>query len=896
MIKLSSERWLSRSLLLPAWLLLLPSSCSACSRPNPSPAVALQAMAVRPLQPPAAQRLGATPEQRDNPLEIPALGAQELRILSPTVLELSLVTTKAKGLPLERWNFVEGNVASRLPPASEISVQVGDQPVSIRRVGFKRRVAYAPLSHRDLRIGNYLILELASPVADDARVQVTNPSEALWPHETRFEQTASPMRFSPVIHVNQEGYMPSLPKIAMIGYYLGSLGELPTSTSTEFLLVEPSSGQEVFRGILRSRKETGQPYAIAPYQQVLQADFSSVRTPGQYMLVVPGLGRSYPFSIQDGVSAMLTRTYALGLLHQRCGVELSLPFTRFVHDRCHVQPAEVPAADFAPLNQTLASITQDFSNNSRHTAPQLKDLRSSLMPFVNSGNVDVSGGHHDAGDYGKYTFNSAQLVHQLVFAVDSLAGVADLDNLGVPESGDGLSDLLQMAKREADFLVKMQDADGGFYYLIHPRDRAYERDVLPDHGDRQAVWPKTTVTTAAAVAALAQAASSPRFKRAFADDAVAYLEAARKGWKRLMKLEERYGRDGSYQRLGHYGDAFMHDDEMAWAATEMFLATGDSTVHQRLLQSFNPDDPNTWHWTWLRMFESYGAAIRSYAFAATSGRVAASALDPVHFARCKHQILLRAQDLVAYASGNAYGTSFPEPTKRYRTAGWYFSIANDFDLAVAYQIVPQAEILNAIVSNINYELGNNPSNVSFLTGVGSKRQHEIVHQYAQNDRRDLPPSGIPLGSVQAGSVWSPTYEHELRDLTFPSDDDKDNPFPPYDRWADTFNVTTEFTVDTLGRGLAATAWLMAQGPLRAKPWRTAQAQIVTTVAADAALHARLAVEGLDPGQARIVWEAQGQPTRFGSAEVVLPDSAGARWVEAEALWPDGRRVSAALER
>ena len=140
------------------------------------------------------------------------------------------------------------------------------------------------------------------------------------------------------------------------------------------------------------------------------------------------------------------------------------------------------------------------------------------------------------------------------------------------------------------------------------------------------------------------------------------------------------------------------------------------------------------------------------------------------------------------------------------------------------------------------------------------------------------------------------YENELHDLTFPTDDDKDNPFPPYDRWADSFNVTTEFTVDTLGRGLGAMAWLMAQGPLRAQPWRTAQAQIVVTPAQDTALHARLVVDGLDLYQAEIVWEAEGQPTRFGSNEVVLPEGANARWVEAEAMWPDGRRVSASLER
>jgi len=98
---------------------------------------------------------------------------------------------------------------------------------------------------------------------------------------------------------------------------------------------------------------------------------------------------------------------------------------------------------------------------------------------------------------------------------DSLPGVASLDNLGLPESGDGLSDVMQEAKWEADCLAKLQDADGGFYYLVYPQLSEYEGDILPENGQQQVVWPKNTAVTAAAVAALAQCASSPRFKQAY---------------------------------------------------------------------------------------------------------------------------------------------------------------------------------------------------------------------------------------------------------------------------------------------------------------------------------------------------------------------------------------------
>src|SRR5205085_7010173 len=150
------------------------------------------------------------------------------------------------------------------------------------------------------------------------------------------------------------------------------------------------------------------------------------------------------------------------------------------------------------------------------------------------------------------TINSAAFIHGLVFAADVFPGVARLDNLGLPESGDGKSDVLQEAKWEADFLSKMQDADGGFYFLVYPKDRTYEDNVTPDRGDPQVVFPKTTSATAAATAALAQCASSPTFKKQFPEAAARYLQIAKKGWDFLQNALSRFGKDGAYQKITHY--------------------------------------------------------------------------------------------------------------------------------------------------------------------------------------------------------------------------------------------------------------------------------------------------------------------------------------------------------
>src|SRR5688572_1361654 len=141
-----------------------------------------------------------------NPLAMPAPGDHGLRVLSPLVLELTLITTKAPDAKVEQWGFVDENGALHAPDAQAFAVTVDGAPRKVKTVGFKRRVLYAPLKPRDLRIGNYLYLELTEAVPDGAEVDVKTADSALWKPETSFAAIANRLRWSPAIHVNQVGY------------------------------------------------------------------------------------------------------------------------------------------------------------------------------------------------------------------------------------------------------------------------------------------------------------------------------------------------------------------------------------------------------------------------------------------------------------------------------------------------------------------------------------------------------------------------------------------------------------------------------------------------------------------------------------------------------------------
>ena len=835
-----------------------------------------------------------------NSLLMPQAGDFQLRIIASNLVELLLVTQKdTDPAPLTTWNFIDATGNGALPATGAFSVSANGQTIPVSAVGFKRRVLYAPLRTRDLRVANWLYLRFGSGLPADAVVQVQNPGNSLWGGSINFIATNSAQRFSPAIHVNQAGYVLNFPKKAMVGYYLGTLGELFIPTNSGFQLVNAQSGAVVFTGALRRRSDVGYTYTPAPYQSVYEADFSAFNVRGEYKLVVPGLGASFPFYVDEGMAATYARTYALGIYHQRCGTDNSMPYTRFTHGPCHTSPVLIPSVpgpeqDF--VNFILNQESAGAASNPRHTAPRMTNVTACLYPFVNAGLLDARGGHHDAGDYSKYTTSVAALIHHLMFAVDALPGVKELDNLGLPESGDGISDILQEAKWEADYLAKLQDADGGFYFIVYPRARQYELDVLPDHGDLQLVLPKNTSATAAAVAALAEIASSPTFKAAYPVAASNYLATAVRGWQFLQNAIATHGRDGAYQMITFSGDVFMHDDELAWAAAALYAATGDP-VYDSVLRSQVPDpnDPNLRRWSWWSMYGGYGCAFRTYAFAARTGRLAASKLDATFVARCEAEVRRAATNVIHYSDQNAYGTSFIEESKASRLAGWYFSGEWTFDPAVAYALDPRPQYLDVILKNYNYEMGCNPVNVTYLTGLGWKRQREIVHLYALNDSHVLPPNGIPLGNIQAGYDYLQLYKSELGNLSYPSDSANSGTYPYYDRWADTFNVTTEFVVSQTARSLPAAAMLMAMTPSKTDPYDLNVGRITGLPAlapVDGVLTGVLVSAGVDLAQGRVLWEGSDQEPFIGASFRFTPGNIGTNWIEAEALLPDGTRIIA----
>src|SRR5208283_2480832 len=97
----------------------------------------------------------------------------------------------------------------------------------------------------------------------------------------------------------------------------------------------------------------------------------------------------------------------------------------------------------------------------------------------NYGTLNLSGGWHDAGDYNKYIGtdtcanwggDGGSALHFLLTAYELNPGLFPDNMSNIPESGNGISDLLDECKWELDWYLKMQMTDKHVLSVVHQTD------------------------------------------------------------------------------------------------------------------------------------------------------------------------------------------------------------------------------------------------------------------------------------------------------------------------------------------------------------------------------------------------------------------------------------------
>ena len=312
-----------------------------------------------------------------------------MRCLSPAVLELTLITTKQPDPAFpDQWNFVDRDNHLHLPATNEFVVTIAGTNIPVAAIGFKRRVLYAPLKQSDLRIGNYLYLQLTAPIADHQKVKVNNPDEKLWPpkcnSQPRLTRCAGARPFmstrwdiSP--RFRKKRWLAFIPAASAKRIYQRSAkqdvdwrknnrmrGHIPAARP-----ISESSrpGQEK---IYQAGKLTGRT-RVFPFH-VIKRSWKPIleikKTPGEYRVSVPGLGASFPFFIDDAMrQAAFARTYALGLYHQRCGTDNGCLSRALPRTPATSRPPKCPPCQRLKFtSDTIAQYSADFADNRRNRA------------------------------------------------------------------------------------------------------------------------------------------------------------------------------------------------------------------------------------------------------------------------------------------------------------------------------------------------------------------------------------------------------------------------------------------------------------------------------------------------------------------------------------------------
>jgi endoglucanase len=485
------------------------------------------------------------------------------------------------------------------------------------------------------------------------------------------------------------------------------LGYLPNATKV-FTLRAPSATFSV-RATNGARVLQGRPGAVrddaASGDRVQIADISAVNKPGSYILETD-VGKSVPFEIGPDVYRHALWLSMRGYTGQRCGCNVDLG-DGYSHPACHLE------AEF----HATSGKTGAYKNH---------------------------GGWHDAGDYGRYIVNSGISTGTLLWTWElSNAAVRNLD-LKIPESGGKIPDFLAEIKWNLDWMLTMQDADGGVWHkqtsenfcgFVMPQDDHMISYVI---GTGAAPYKSTGASADfAAVAAIAARCYGPY------DDAYAKTcaDAAKRAYVWASKNPNVVFKNPSSVRTGEYGDGECRD-EMLWAAAELWRTTGDEQYRTAFesgvayLQTEKGLRVSTPGWGDL-------PALALWTYALAERKTASSEL----LSKIRESSAHAADNLVRASRENGYGNTMA--LSDYDWGSNSVAANQSLQLIVTDHLQKNDDYRRAAAENLHYLLGRNCWDLSWVTQLGRNPFQHPHHRPSGADNIAAPWPGLLSGGPNA---------------------------------------------------------------------------------------------------------------------------------------------------
>ena len=623
-------------------------------------------------------------------------------------------------------------------------------------------------------VDHHLYLELSEAIGSREVLQITGPfgTDFTLPFSDRYLET-------PVIQLNQVGYSPrATRRWAYVSGWMGDGGALSLSNfpATAEVLSQPAdelqSRPSVVGGLGVTVRSS---FDSEAGTEVREIDLASVPSAEGviYRVRLPGVGVSWQTQVNETAVLKSFYTIGRGLYYNRWGRQWEMPYTQFE------RPQDHPTV---------------FTNEMDWQQVWFDEFTPQ------TGERPLRGGHHDAGDFDmRQRHYLSALMLMRAYEVNQSAFTDG--QLTLPESGNGIPDLLDEVLWSLRGWEELQDADGG----IRPGVESYRHPWGIYFADQDPL-PYWTFSP--------DAIETIRFAGLFAQAArlVAPYDAAK-----AADLEERAIRGYNWALAN--GAGVINGGPTLYGAGELFRLTGDATYEQMF--------DNTWASldSWGNgAFDKYAAlipwlgsmsnqtqpAMGSYLL----GYLKGPAADPGYVAVADGKFENYAQDVLddvlnlrAHRNGrNQGGVDWGNDTG---TGMYLMPIHHRLQMGDS-QPGEEQDYFDAISLSADYVLGANPMGMVCVTGLGSRYPREPLHLDALsflNQGQGLMP-GIPVfGPVNALPGYS--GYHYGANVLHPQFDSR----PLLRRYVDlrAFVTTNEFGLHMFARHIQHFSVLLAPG-------------------------------------------------------------------------------------
>ncbi len=543
------------------------------------------------------------------------------------------------------------------------------------------------------------------------------------------------------IRANQLGYLPNADKII----YIESDSSTPlrwTMQNAEGINVD--MGRTTIYGLNRASGE-----------QLHHIDLSKYKSELSGLTIHIDDESSFPFEISANIYGSL-KYDALSYFYQnRSGVDIKEEF--------------VQRPDLARPAGHKSDIVTCFSG---------KDTWGNQWPGCDF-TIDTTGGWYDAGDHGKYTVNSGISTWTLLNLYERGEWINDATipftdgTAKLPEAGSGLNALLAEARWNIEFMLAMQIPEGKKVYAPigdQSADKALQlteidashlafHKIADDSWSGMPLAPHESKfhryvgqpSTAATLNLSAIGAQCARIWRNIDDEfALRCLHAAQSAWKAANQHPEIFAYD-NFTGSGPYDDLSL-SDEFYWAAAELFITTGEQEYKTFVMQSphyletptGNTDADGDIFW-------QYTAPLGTVSLA-----VVPNQLPDEEVSKAQQAIVNTAENYQSQMANEGY--RIPYTVEEYPWGSNSNLVNRSIFLVYAHDFNGNIQFLKTAASAMDYILGANPMNISYVTGYGTNAAQNPHHRFwakAVDENYPAPAPGALIGGPNSVSFSDP---------------------------------------------------------------------------------------------------------------------------------------------